>query len=70
MYWCFKDIGYKSAPYVCNKCQDVSMTTYELENIAILNIKGADYKCFLRHMTKYDAINRLNISELDDKGTF
>ena len=46
------------------------MMTYELKNIAILNIKGADYKCFIRHMTKYDAINRLNISELDDKGTF
>ena len=33
---------HKFEPYVCNKCHDVSMMAYELENIAILNIKGVD----------------------------
>ena len=46
-YWCFKDIGYKFEPYVCNRCHDVSMMAYEFENIAILNVKGA-----LWNMTK------------------
>ena len=41
-YWCFKDVGFKFEPYVCNKCQDVLMTVYELKNIAILNVKGVD----------------------------
>ena len=36
-YWYFKDTGYKFEPYVCNKCHDISMMAYELENIAILN---------------------------------
>ena len=41
-YWYFKDIGYKFMPYACNKCHDTSMMAYELENIAILNVKGVD----------------------------
>ena len=42
---------------------------YELENIAILNVKGVDYRCVLWDITKNDAINRLNSSKLDEKGT-
>ena len=38
-YWYFKDIGYKYEPEICNRCHDTSMMTYELENIAILNVK-------------------------------
>ena len=38
-YWYFKDVGYRFEPYVCNKFYDISMMVYELENIAILNIK-------------------------------
>ena len=45
------------------------MMAYKLENIAILNVKGVDYRCVLWNMTKNDAINRLNNSKLDDKGT-
>ena len=68
-YWYFKDIGYKFEPYVCNKCHDISMMAYELENAAILNKKDFDYRHVLRNMTRNDAINRLNNSKLDDKGT-
>ena len=42
---------------------------YKLENIAILNIKGVDYRCIIWNMTKINAINKLNNSKLDDKGT-
>ena len=68
-YLRFKDIGYKHEPHVCNKCHDISMMAYELENIAIRNVKGVDYRCLLWNITKTDAINRLNNSKLDDKGT-
>ena len=27
-YWYFKDAGFKSEPYICNKCHDVLMTAY------------------------------------------
>ena len=46
-YWYFKDVGFKFEPHVCNKCHDVLMTAYELKNIAILNVKDADFKCIL-----------------------
>ena len=42
---------------------------YELENIAIMNVKGIDYRCILWNMTRNDVINRLNNSKLDFKGT-
>ena len=28
----------------CNKCHDVLMTAHELKNIAILNVKGVDFR--------------------------
>ena len=42
---------------------------YDLENIAILNVKGVDYRSSLCNITRRDATNRLNNSKLDDKGT-
>ena len=45
------------------------MMAYELENIAILNVKGVDYSCVSWNMTKNDAINMLNNFKLDNKGT-
>ena len=37
---------------------------YELENIAIRNIKCVDYSCVIWNITKYDAINWSYNSEL------
>ena len=42
--------------------------SYDLQNIATLNVKGVDYRCVLWNITRNDAINRLNNSKLDDKG--
>ena len=43
------------------------MTAYELKNIAILNVKGVDFRCILRGISRDQAVNRLN-SVLEDKG--
>ena len=51
-YWNFKDVGFKFEPHVCNKCHVVLMTAYELKNIAILNVKGADFRCIFWGFTK------------------
>ena len=45
------------------------MMACELKSIALLNVKVVDYKCVLWNITKNDAINILNNSQLDDKGT-
>ena len=69
-YWYFKDIGKKYEPYVCNECHGILMILYELENIAILDAKGIDYRYALWNMARNNATNSLNNSELDDKGSF
>ena len=68
-YWYFKDIGYNFERYVCNKCHNLSIMADELENIAILTLKGVNYGCVLWNITRYDTINRLNNAKFDDKGT-
>ena len=67
-YQHFKDAGYKSEPYVCDKCHDVLMTAYQLKNIAILSVKGFDYRCILWSFSKNETVNILNNSVLEDKG--
>ena len=67
-YWYFKDVGFKFEPHVCNKCHDVLMTAYDLKNIAILNVKGVDFRCILWGISKDEAVNRFNNSVLEDKG--
>ena len=51
-YWYFKDVGFKLEPNVCNKCHNVLMTVYELKNIAILNLKGVDFRWMLWGITR------------------
>ena len=46
-YWYFKDVEFKFESHVCNKCHGVLVTAYELKNIAILNVKGVDYRFIL-----------------------
>ena len=58
-YWYFKDVGFKYEPHVCNKCHDVLMTAYELKNIAILNVKGVDFRCILWGISTDEAVNWL-----------
>ena len=65
----FSGLNYKFEPEVCNGCHDVSKIAYELQNIAILNVKGVDYRCVIWNMTINDAVYKLNSSKLDDKGS-
>ena len=44
------------------------MNVYELKNIAILDVKGVDFRCILWGISKDEALNRLNNFVLEDKG--
>ena len=55
-YWYFKDVGFKFEQHVCNKCQDIFMTTYELKRFAILNVKGVDFRCILWGISRDDLL--------------
>ena len=67
-YWYFKDVEFKFEPHVCDKCHDVLMTAYQLKKIALLNVKGFDFRCILWGISRDEAINRLNNSVLEDNG--
>ena len=43
----YKYIGYKFEPQFCNGCHDVLMIAFELKIVAILNLKGVDFRCVL-----------------------
>ena len=58
-YWYFKDVTFKFEPHVCNKCHDFLMTAYELKNIAILNVKGVDFRCILCGVFRDEAVNSI-----------
>ena len=60
-YWFFKDIGFKFEEHVCNKCHD-------LLTIAILNAKGAIFRCILMGIRKNEGLERLNNSVTCDRG--
>ena len=67
-YWFFKDIGFKFEEHVCNKCHDLLIMAYSLKNIAILNAKGATFRCILMGISKNEGLKRLNNSVTYDKG--
>ena len=54
--------------HVCIKYHDVLMPSYELKNIAILNVKGVNYRCISWGISKNKAVNVLNNSVLEDNG--
>ena len=67
-YWFFKDIGFKFEEHVCNKCHDLLTIVYYLKYIAILNVKGATFRCILMGISKNKGLKRLNNSVTHDRG--
>ena len=66
-YWHFKDIGFKYQPYLCNGCHYLMQKPVGFNNIAIVYIKGSAYRIHFGYMSKDDAINIMNGSNLVDK---
>ena len=65
-YWFFKDVGCKFEEFVCNGCHDLLTIAYSSENIAILNTKGAPFKCILQAISRDEGLRRLNSSEIEN----
>ena len=66
-YWYFLNYSFKFQPSVCNKCHDFLMMSMNLSNIAILNIKGVDYCCFISGISKSQTINLMQNTNLTKK---
>ena len=63
-YWYFKDIGFKYELHLCNGCYDLMQKVMSFNNVA----KGSAQEVLqFWHMSKDDAINIMNSSNLVDK---
>ena len=60
-YWYFLNYSFKFQPNVCNRCHDLLMMSINLNDIAILNIKGSGYRCIISSISKNEAINLMQM---------
>ena len=66
-YWYFSDKGFKYEPYLCNGCHDLIQKAMNFNNVAIVSVKGIDYRIHFWYMRKDDAINIMKNSNLIEK---
>ena len=66
-YWYFKDIGFKYEPCLCNGCHDLMQKAMSFNNVSIVYVKGRAYRIHFWYISKDDAINAMNGSDLADK---
>ena len=66
-YWYFLNYSFKFQPNVCKRCYDLLMMFINLSDIAILNIKGYDYRCIISLISKNEAINLMQNADLTEK---
>ena len=66
-YQCFKGIGFKNEPYLCNGCHDLMQKGTSFNNAAIVYVRESAQRIHFWYMSKDDAINIKNGSNLADK---
>ena len=66
-YWYFKDVGLPYENYLCNGCHDLMQKAMSFNNFAIVYVKGSAYRINFWYMSKDNAINIMNGSNLIDK---
>ena len=65
--WYFKDIGFKYEPYLCNSCHGLMQKAMNFNDVAIVSAKGSDNRIHFLYMSKDNAINIINNSDLNEK---
>ena len=66
-YWFFNH-GFRFQDSVCNGCHDLTMSSVNISDIAIITVKNVDYRCIIHNISKSEAINLLKNSVLEDRG--
>ena len=55
-YWYFLDKNFNYEQYLCNGCHDLMLKAVSFKNVAVVSIKGNDYRIYFCYMSKKDAI--------------
>ena len=66
-YWNFLDNDFNYEPYLCNGCHDLMQKAMSFNDVAIVSIKGNDYRIRFWYRSKNDAIVLMTNSNLKDK---
>ena len=66
-YCFFSDKKFNYEPYLCNGCHDLMQIAMNFNDVAIVSIKGNDYRIHFWYMSKIDAISIMNNSGLNEK---
>ena len=66
-YWYFLNKSFKFQPNVCNRSHDLLMISINHNDIDILNIKGSDYRCIISGITRGEATNVMQNTNLTGK---
>ena len=66
-YWYFLNKDFNYEPYLCNGCHDLMQKAMNFNDVAIVSIKGNDYRIHFWYMSKNDAIALMTNSDLNDK---
>ena len=65
-YFSFKDIGFKYEPYIFNGCHGLMQKAMSFNNVVAVYVKGGAYRINLCYLSKNDAINIMNGSNIVD----
>ena len=66
-YWYFLNKRFKFQPNVCNGYHHLVILSMNLSGVAILNIKGSDYRSIISGISKNEAINLMQKVDLTKK---
>ena len=66
-YWYFLDKNFNYEPYLCNGCHNLMQKAMSVNDVAIVFIKGNDYRIHFWYISKNDAIALITNSNLKDK---
>ena len=66
-YWYFLDKNFNYQKYLCNSCHNLMQKAMSFNDVAIVSIKGNDYRIPFWYMSKDDAIALMANSNLKDK---
>ena len=66
-YCFFVNKAFKFQTYLDNRCHNLLMMSMNLSEIAILNIKSADYGCITSKISESEAINLMQNIDLTEK---
>ena len=66
-YWYFLNKVFKFQIFVYIRCHDLLLMSMNFSDIAVLNIKSANYRCTISGISKSDIINLMQNIDLTKK---